>query len=131
MADRGFLSLRREPLAHVDMAQLGPQTWAELHQLADRFQAQVGDSCGCGTTMVHAMRGFHDAVNVHLGKPVQHPEDLAKLAQFVGAAARTVNLRQLMSGELPSYKEVEIEETEEDKRRAAAIQKLFEAALEE
>ncbi len=66
------------------------------------------------------LRGFHDAVNVHLGKPAQYPDDLKGLAQFVHQAITKAGMQQELD-----YRVVDIQPTEEDKRREAAIQKLF------
>ena len=89
----GFLSLLRQSPTHVNMAQVGPRYWQRLHGLADEMAQEVGNSCGCGRTFQGAMRGFHAAVSVHLGKEAVHPEDLKRLAAFVGQAAEKAWLR--------------------------------------
>ena len=52
----------------------GPFAWAQLHSWALNIHDHICDSCGdYAIMMAHAM---HDLVNHHLGKPIQHPEDL-------------------------------------------------------
>jgi len=70
------------------MAQLGPQTWAKFHELAQQFKAQVGDSCGCGDHAVTAMQGWHAAITQSLGKPVsaEHKVALVQFAEFMQEA---------------------------------------------
>ena len=77
-----------EQQASVDMAQEGPKFWAKFHAVAEEMKQAVGDSCQCGELAVQAMQGFHDAVNVHLGKEAKYPESLAGLAQFLQEAVR-------------------------------------------
>lgn len=76
-----------EDAAGGDLNQIGPPAWAALHQWAREFKAQVGNSCGCGTTAVNVTNAFHDAVNRELGKPVRDPENLARIAAWFAQSA--------------------------------------------
>lgn len=151
-----ILELLKQPVGHVNMAQVGPVAWAKLHTWAKDFHQEVGDNCSCGQTAEAAMRGFHDAVSVHLGMEPQYLRDLLALHRFVEAAVEKtkphkMSLAQIladslpihshplplhsnstpMASDAPSYDVVEMPETEQDKRRKEAVRKLFEAALAE
>lgn len=142
-----LLKLKQTLPGHVNMAELGPATWKEIHGLADKFAARVGDSCECGKMLQGAMRGLHDAVNVKLGKPVQHFTDLKRLAAFTAQAqvqaverdrakwaaklGQSVEYLPVCQDIHYDYNVVDMAPTEEDKRREAKLRELFQEALEE
>ena len=67
--------------------EVGHRAWADLHRWAGDFRAHVGDACGCGDFAVAGMRAFHDLVNHGLGKSVQYPDNLKRLAAAYQEAA--------------------------------------------
>ena len=79
---------------HPEMAQIGPHWWSRLHQWAEDFRATVGPECGCGTFAVQATKALHDLINSNLGKPVQHPDNLAAFADGYTIAAQKIQTAQ-------------------------------------
>lgn len=68
---------------HPDMAVLGPQAWGALHQWAENFRSQVGDSCGCGEFAVRLASFAHDLVSVSLGKQPYDPSNFVGMSQYL------------------------------------------------
>ena len=59
----------------------GPLLWELWHRSAEAFRDKVCEACG--GVAVSLMRGFHDMVNLHLGKPVFAQEDLERFLHMV------------------------------------------------
>lgn len=62
---------------------VGPYTWGILHHAIESFP--------CGPCAEHGgrlIRGLHDVVNIHLGKPMYAPRDFEFLVEMVAGAAR-------------------------------------------
>jgi len=77
-------------------AHWGPGVWQKLHSTVEAIPCE-----GCRNVGVRVLRGFHDAVNVELGKKPLHPSDLAYSAMFLTRA----NMACVKKGECaPRYK---------------------------
>lgn len=75
--------LADDELAAVDISEVvGPYAWSALHHAVESFPCQE-----CADEGSSLMRGLHDVVNAKLGKPIEHPEDLRRLAELATSAA--------------------------------------------
>lgn len=70
VSSESLSGLRRQDPA--DKATWGPIVWKAFHGIAESIPCD-----GCRNVAVRVMRGFHDAVNVELRKPVRFPSDMA------------------------------------------------------
>ena len=67
----------------------GPEVWQKLHTTVEAIPCD-----GCRSVATRVMRGFHDAVNAELRKPILYPADLAYAAMFLTRA----NLQCIKAG---------------------------------
>jgi len=75
--------LADDELAAVDISEVvGPYAWGAIHHAVESFPCQE-----CADEGGSLMRGVHDVVNAKLGKPIEHPEDLRRLAELATSAA--------------------------------------------
>lgn len=81
----GLERTRSRETVHDVSEIVGPYTWGVLHHAIETFP--------CGPCAEHGgrlLRGLHDVVNVHLGKPLYAPEDFQGLVELVVGAARKI-----------------------------------------
>lgn len=69
------------------MQDVGAYAWSVLHHAVESLPCST-----CAEAGKKMMRGLHDLVNVHLDKPVKHPEDLLWLRDSAADAVRKAGL---------------------------------------
>ena len=82
------ITIERDPETGEDVVSIpevcGEFWWATLHSWAHNVHDH---GCShCGEFAISAARAMHDTVNVQLGRPVLHPQDLREVAEAMAAA---------------------------------------------